>query len=218
MRAFFFFALLVCGGLTAVGQQFPSEKFHTGSVTLNDGTELQGRIKYDLTADVILVIETGKSNVTTLSANQFQFFSIDAGKGKAMRSFYSVPVVNQTGYRRPKIFELIHQGGVSLIAREYIATRSRSSSNRSSFRRSIYDPFYGPGNQIVTFRYLAYELWLIDENANLTEVGNTKNDVIRAFPDQHSELRKFIKRERLRVDKLVDLTKVVAHYNELKNL
>lgn len=217
MRAALLFVMLVFSVTCTLAQQFPSERFHFGSVTLNDGQELKGRIKYDLDADVILLIETGQTNVKTLSANQFQSFHIDGGQDRGQRSFYSVPVVNQTGYRRPRIFELIYEGETSLVAREYIATRSRTSS-RSSFRRSIYDPFYDPTNSVVTFRYLAYDLWLIDGEAKLSKLGDNRNEVIRAFPNHQSELRKYIKGERLKVDKLQDLTKLIDYYNQLTNL
>mgnify|MGYP005814704359 CR=1 FL=1 len=187
-----------------------------GSVTLNNGSVLNGKIKYDLDADVILLIENGSSKVSTLSANQFQSFFIDSASGKGVRKFYAVPVVNQTGYRRPMIFELIQEGEKSLIAREYIARRTRTTS-RSSFRMSIYDPFYDPFNTTYSFRYLAYNLWLIDENAELSEIGNSRNEVLRAFGDHLTELKKYIKKEKLRMDKLEDLTKLVIYYNELNS-
>lgn len=216
MRSAIVLLMMLGMGLSALGQQFPSERYHLGSVTLNDGTVLTGRIKYDLDADVILLVENENSKVATISANQFRSFFINSASGKGLRKFYSVPVVNQTGYKRPMIFELIQEGGKSLVAREYIATRTRTSS-RSSFRRSIHDPFYDPFNTTYAYRYLAYNLWLIDENAELSQVGNTRNEVLRAFEDHQTELRKYIKREKLRMDRLEDLTKLVVYYNELNS-
>ena len=217
MRAGIFFVFLLGLNVLIQAQQFPSDRFHLGSVTLNDGTEMKGRIKYDLESDVILITEQGKSNIVTLSANQFQFFSIDGGRDGARRGFYSVPVVNKSGYKRPRIFELISQGRISLIAREFVATRTRTSSP-VSYRRSMYDPFYDPSNRIVSYSYLAYNLWLIDENAEITELGENKNEVVNAFPYHHAELRRFIKKEKLKVDKIEDLAKLVTYYNSLDNL
>lgn len=207
--------LLACIALQA--QEFPSQKFHRGQVTLTDGSVLSGQIKYDLNSEVILLKQNDKNGISTLNASQFQSFVISAGPNAGVRTFYSIPVLNETGYRRPRIFELIAQGKVSLIAREFIATRSRSA-NQSIYRRSIYDPYYSPATSLMTYQFLAYELWLIDENAELTELGNSRSDVIKAFDSHHSELRKYIKKEKLKVEKLLDLKRLVDYYNSLDTL
>lgn len=217
MRAHLIILIASVLSIGGFAQEFPGEVFHKGEIMLNDGSIREGQLKYDLEADVVFFVENDVKGISTFNANQFKSFRLASYQSKPPRFFYTLPFRNTSGYRRPKIFEALHEDKVSLIGREYIIVKSRPVSN-GFFRRSIYDPFYDPLGNFYTSRYLAYNLYLVDQEGGIQLLGKTRNDVIHTFQDHHHELRKYIKKEKLRMDDIEDLTNLVKYYNQLDNL
>lgn len=184
---------------------------------LNDGSTLSGMIKYDLDADVIFLQTRQSPTFLTYNVNQFRSFSIVPFQAERTRTFYTLPYRNPSGYRRPKIFEAIYEDKISLVGREYIVVKSRPISS-GFYRRSVFDPFYDPNGRLYTIRYLAYNLYLVNQDGEVILLGKTRNDVLGAFKDHRSELKKYMKKEKLRMDKLDDIAKLVKYYNELTSL
>ncbi len=213
----FILLTLVCLSLEVFAQQtFPSQVFHAGEVILNDGTRYRGLIQYDLGSDVILFREATAKGLATFNANQFKTFKINQEDVEKTRVFYTLPYREDNGYRRPKIFEALYQGETSLVGREYIIERTRPISQGFA-RRSLYDPFYDPFDRRFTTKYLAYNLYLVDQKGGITILGKSRGDVIRAFEDHHSDLRKFIKQEKLKMNRIEDLTRLIRYYNSLNS-
>lgn len=209
--------LVIFLGLQATAQEFPEHRFHKGEVMLNDGSVYAGQIKYDLDADVIFFQSDKVKGVSTYNANQFKSFRILPLQAKKARVFYTLPYRNDAGYRRPKIFEAIYEDKVSLVGREYIVVKSRPISN-GFYRRSVYDPFYDPRGNFYTSRYLAYNLYIVNQEGGISLLGKNRREVLRSFNDHQSELKKFMKKEKLRMEKLEDITRLVEYYNGLENL
>lgn len=211
-----FSAVLLLFTICSLGysQDFPSKFFHKGAVFLNDGTTQLGEIKYDLGADAIVVQLPDEKGISTYNANQFKSFRILPFGSELPRVFYTLPFRGENGYRRPKIFEAILDGETSLIGREYIIVKSRPV-NTGFNRRSLYDPFYDPFGNLYTTKYLSYELYIVDQEGGIKLLGNRRKDVIHAFEDHHGELRRYIKKEKLRMDRLEDVAQLVDYYNSL---
>ncbi len=206
---------MLCLSLEVFAQAtFPSEIFHRGQVTLNDGTVYTGMVQYNLESDVILFKEPGAKGIATFTANQFKIVRINQQGIEQTRIFYSLPIRENSGYKRPKIFEALYQGETSLVGREYIIERAQPISQGFA-RRSLFDPFYFPSERRLTRKYLAYNLYLVDQVGGITLLGKSRGDVIRAFEGHQSELRKFIKQEKLRMNRIEDLTLLVQYYNSL---
>lgn len=191
--------------------QFPGDMWHAGSVTLTDGTKLEGNLKYDLPIDALQIIVEEKT--LTYPANkirQFKFFQEDI---ELNRVFYSMPYVTETGYRRPKLFEVLFNGRTGLLTRESIAVSTRRMDDpyfRGGYR---YNPLRGRSVQV---RYLDYKFYLISSDGKIVLLGDSKKDVIAAFKKNHSDLRKYIKSNKLKIGVVEDMTDLVKYYNELE--
>lgn len=212
--------LLLCWFFTTLSisaQEFPQNEFHQGEIVLNDGSILSGMIKYDLDADVIFFQTSQNKAFLTYNVNQFSSFKLFPFQAEKPRIFYALPFRNPSGYKRPKIFEAIYDDRVSLVGREYIVVKSRPISS-GFYRRSIYDPFFDPNERLYTIRYLAYDLYIVDEDGEVKFLGKRRKDVLEAFKSHRSELKKYLKKEKLRMDKLNDIAQLVKYYNELVSL
>lgn len=196
---------------TLSAQDFPSENWYVGNVTLTSGEQKEGVIKYDLESNSIQINIDNK--IETYHASQFITFTILMKKEELRRSFYVLPYANVAGYKRPTIFELIHEGQTSLVAREYIATRNMNAG--SNFYNSRFGGFNDPYNRTFRQRYLAFRLFLVDNQGAVTPLSAKRNDVIAALGDHQKELKRFIKDNKLKMDRVPDMADLIAYYNNL---
>lgn len=200
-------------------QGFPQDQWYEGSVTLDNGQTKKGIIKYDLNANSIQLSVNDK--IETYHASQFYTFSIIMREEKLKRDFYVLPFKNKAGYDRPTIFELITEGTKSLLAREYIATSTSSAGSYSGYSRYGYRyPYYNPSplGGGATRRYLAFNLYLADDKGAVTELNSKKSDVIEMLGNHEKALKRYLKKEKLKVDRVADMAKLVEYYNQLENL
>ena len=208
---------LLSFSITSWAQRFPSDEWYQGETTLSSGEEVKGQIKYDLELETIQVELNGKIN--TYNASQVVFFSIKPNEERPNRLFYSLPFRNETGYARPKFFEVITQGEVSLIAREYIARQTQSTQGRPWIGATRFDPMFNPdplwNNMPVTREFLAYKLFIVNPKGDIRELGNSKKEVLRAFDGYQSDLKKYIKQEKLNMESIADISMLVRYYNKL---
>lgn len=191
--------------------QFPGETWHVGSVTLVDGSRLEGNIKYDLAVDA-LQVQVGKKTLT-YSANQIRQFKIFQEDIQLSRVFFSMPFVTETGYRRPKLFEVLFDGRTGLLTREFIGLSTRRIDNpyfRGGYR---YDRLR---TRNVRVKYLAYKFYLVSSDGKIELLGDTKKDVVSAFRKNQGELKRFIKSNKLKMNEVEDMTAIVKHYNDIE--
>lgn len=214
MKVFYYFLLLSLGWSYVNAQQFPSKVFHRGEVLMFDGTLKKGSIKYDLESDVILLQDSVNQGIETISAINLKAFRLLPSENKPTRLFYVLPFRNESGYSRPKIFEVLLEDRYSLVAREYIVVRSRPV-NGSFVRMSQFDPFFSPMNDMYRQEYLTYNLYLVSPEGELTNIGSKKREVLSAFGRYNDKLKSYIKTENLNMGSLDDIVKLVKYYNEL---
>jgi len=60
--------------------------------------------------------------------------------------------------------------------------------------------------------------YFLEENGTITKLPTKKSDLLAVFSDKKDELKKYIKKEKLKVKKPEDLVKLVSKYNALKNI
>lgn len=202
------------GTMDAQFYNFPSESWHRGDLVLNDGSVLEGSIKYDLEADAIQLDHEDK--ILTYAANQLKQFRVFQEDIREYRVFYTIPYVTEYGYRRPKFFELIFEGRTSLLAREFISITTRSNASTYFRGGTRFDP-YG-NSRSLKVRFLDHNLYLVNPEGKIELLGSSRKEVIYAFEGKHNELRKFIKKQRLKMDKVEDMASLVEYYNSLTSL
>lgn len=210
MRFTLSFLLISLNWSICVAWQFPSEEWHQGEIILTDLTVRKGELKYNLDREAVQIRANNRTE--TYDASQISSFVFIQKKSNSLRTFYSVPYKTESGYTRPIFFERFIEGKMTLLGREFIATRSLNNglTSRSNFRNSFNNPY---GANIPTATFLAYKFYFANDKGQIFESTGRTKDIVDYFEDNHNELKKFIKKEKLKLDELNDVAKLVRHYN-----
>lgn len=185
---------------------FPSQAWHSGSLTLNDGTIIEGKIKYDLESDMLHLNVGG--NTRTYVASQIEKFSVFQRDIKRQRDFVSIPFETKSGYKRPKLFELVYQNNISLFVREVNSYSNQTRVNPLATN--------GVGRlHAVRVGVVNYKYYLANDKGSLKPVDKGVKGVSRSFDNYQREIRSFIRSNKLKVKEIEDMVKVVSYYNTL---
>ena len=204
--SFFIIVFLVCSILQAQSQTFPSDLWHSGKVVLMEGDSVIGKLKYDLENNAVQV--TKGQVIETFSSLQVKFFEIFDATFADFRYFYSLPFMTTDGYERPIFFEVLFEGNLTLLAREFIMTDTRNDN--SWFNGGVGGSFLF-NNQRLDFKY-----FFVDLKTGEIQDFNKKRSALLSIMDNHSSnVRDYIKGNNLKVDQRSDLVKITSYYNGL---
>lgn len=201
VRATFSFLVLCCVGLLHPQQahaQFPSEIWHEGKLVLESGDTLRGMIKYDFQQDLVQVAAKGQAP-EVFTARKVLFFEIYELAIHKYRRFFALPYAAQTGYKAPIFFELLEEGKLTLLAREFLEYKSY---------RSMY---FGMYTRLV----LSYKFYFLNENGDITEFNGNRQTLLHATGNRADEVDTYMHRNHLKIDDRGDLTQIVDYYNSL---
>jgi hypothetical protein len=107
MRKVFSFVLLLAASSISA-QTFSSEVFHEGFMVTTDRDTIKGDLKYDLDANILTVINRGKTK--SFSSHKVFYFEIFDQILNNYRQFYSIPYTVNIDYKIPVFFELVYEG------------------------------------------------------------------------------------------------------------
>ena len=179
-------------------QTFPSELWHEGKLFLVNEEVYSGKIKYDLIKGIVQVDLDEK--VLTFSANSIFHFEIYDITSESYREFYVLPYGLLSSYKTPVIFEVLIEGNLTLLSREYVALEN------------IQNP-YSLGS--YTKEVLVYDYFFLDKSGEITKYTMKKKDLYNIVYKRQKEVAEFMKANRLHHDKRNDLVRVIAFYNAL---
>ena len=191
---------LVIVFLPARAQDFPSEIWHEGKAVLISGDTLKGSVKYSIENDLIQM--DINNTVQTFSSRKIAYFEIFDVTVDNFRHFYSLPYSIRPNYKIPILFEVLYEGPMALLARESIVLETVPQFNYSY--RSNY-----------TRRKLTYEYFFLEQGSEIVRYGGKKNDLTYIMRKQSSQIKKFIKKNKLHHDRRNDLIKITTYYNNL---
>lgn len=180
-------------------QQFPFDFWHDGKVVLESNDTIRGKIKYDPQND-LLQLEVN-SKFETLTSRKVLFYEIFDRSLNNFRQFFALPYSAVGGYRTPMFFELLTEGKITLLSRETLEYRNTSTGY-----------FYGTVSRLV----LVYKYFLLKEDGSITAIDGTKNQFIDLMGSNADEVRKFMKTNRLGLERRPDIVRVIAYYNSLQ--
>ncbi|WP_420315831.1 hypothetical protein [Ekhidna sp.] len=186
---------------SANSQRFSSEVFHNGFLITTDKDTLKGDLKYDLDANILTVVSKGKTK--SFSSHKVFYFEIFDKILNNYRQFYSIPYTVNIDYKIPVFFELVYEGKVSLMAREHLVTQTVNSS--SAYWGG------GTGTQVV----IKYSYFFLDDKGKITYFNGKKKDLLTFMSKKQSEVKKFIKDNKLDTDEMADLVRITAFYNSI---
>ena len=200
MRIRFFFVLFIAVlGLSA--QQFSSEVFHEGFMVTTDKDTIKGDLKYDLDANILTVINKGRTK--SFSSHKVFYFEIFDKILNNYRQFYSIPYTVNVDYKIPVFFELVYEGKLSLLTREHIV--SQTVNNTSAYWGG------GTASRLV----IKYSYYFMDSEGNITFFNGKKKELLTFMAKKQSDIKKFIKENKLDTDEMADLVRITAFYNSI---
>jgi hypothetical protein len=184
--------------LSGFSQTFPSDIWHEGKLVLVSEETFTGKVKYDLTKGIVQV-EVGEK-IYTFSAKSIFHFEIYDTTSESYREFYVLPYGLLSSYKTPVIFEVLIEGNITLLSREYVAIEN------------IQNP-YSLGS--YTKEVLVYDYFFLNQNGDIIKYTMKKKDLYNAVSKRQKEVIEFMKAKRLHHDKRNDLVRVIAFYNAL---
>lgn len=210
MRKTFFLLLLLNLGISGIAQDFPSELWHPGKLVLLSEDTIIGKIKYDLQNDVVQI--NVRNVLQTYSARKLLYFEIFDETIESHRHFYSLPYAVQKDYEIPLLFEVLYEGQLSLLCREEVVTESVPQYNAYP-----YNSYYrnAPFNNNQQRARLSYQYYFLDRKGGVQNYHLKKNELMTFFQKHHQEVKRYIKKNNLKHDRMRDLVRVTAYYNAL---
>lgn len=182
-------------------QKFSSEVFHQGFLVTSEGDTLEGRIKYDMEANVVSLLSRGKNK--TFSSHKIFYFEINDAILNTYRQFYSIPSKVNYDYKIPILFELLYEGPLSLLTREAIIQQSQNAVS----------PYWGGNGAPRTI--VEYSFYFLDTKGEITYFTGRKKDLFVIMAKKQSHVKKYMKENRLEADEVRDLIRITAFYNSI---
>ncbi|MEX1238730.1 MAG: hypothetical protein WEB30_03405 [Cyclobacteriaceae bacterium] len=193
--------LLLLGVCSPVFSQrnWPSELWHEGKIVLLNGDTLKGLVKYDFQLNTAqLVLNDRKAEI--YHARKILYFEIFDETAHRYRKFFVLPYSNPSNYKAPVFFELLEEGRITLLSREFLEYKTYNSA------------FYGGS---YTRLVQTYHYFLMKEDGSIEDFRGNKNDLIALMGNKGKDVERYIKANRLDFDEKYDLAKIVAYYNSL---
>ena len=193
-------ALFTAISILSIAQRnWPSELWHDGKVVLLDGDTLKGQVKYDFQLNTVqFVINDRKAEI--YHARKVLYFEIFDETVHRYRKFFVLPYSNPSNYKAPVFFELLVEGRITLLSREFLEYRTYNSA------------FYGGSySRLVQ----TYDYFLLKEDGTIEDFRGNKNDLLALMGNKGKEVEKYVKANRLDFDEKYDVARIVAYYNSL---
>lgn len=194
---------------TVVAQEFPSQIWHNGKVFLESGDVRDGKVKYDLENNIVSIANESVETYGAVAVTRFEIFDEYYG---GIRTFYSLPYAATSDYKVPMFFELLVEGEeMTLLCREYITVDNRMGG--MGMRGMYMGPMWGP--PMMGFNRLAFDYYFLADSG-IQKYSQKKRELFELMDDRSSEVRLYMRKNRLSHDKRGDLLRITSYYNQLK--
>lgn len=203
MKTFLTFCIAIFFSFSVQAQVFPSEIWHQGTAVLISEDTLEGLIKYDFASDAIQV-QTEDEKIQAFSAQNLFFFEIFDTGIKAYRQFYSLPLEVSQDYSVPMIFEVLYEGRLTLLCREKIV--------QEGYSQEVSDVADLPKDARLM---LAFDFFFLEKDGSIKRYEPKKRRLLSIMDLKYNEVKKYIRRNKLRYDQISDLVRITAYYNAL---
>lgn len=202
MRNKIFLLVFVLAGSIARAQELPSELWHDGFLVLESQDTIKGNLKYDIKGDIVQV--NLSNTIQTYSSRKIIYFEIFDKTVNRYRFFYSLPYYVNENYKTPILFEVLYEGKLSLLCRESVVQET-VPVHGYSYRSTAYSTRYR----------LIYDYYFLGETGTIERYGLKKKELLYRLRRYSTEIKSFVKTNKLRTDSYRDLIRIVEYYNEL---
>jgi hypothetical protein len=188
----------------AHAQDLPNEMWHPGIIVLDSEDTLRGKIQYDFEANLLQF--TSDKTVKTFTSQNILFFSFHCQFFKRVRSVYSIPYDLKGSMKAPVFFEILEEGNITLMSREYVVIESNNRFGNPMYRNSM-----GFGSREI----LTYDYFLLTNDGKIHLYSEKRKDLYPFFGRYEQQMTDYIKDKKLKADKQGDLVRIFSYYNEL---
>jgi len=195
------------------------DEWPLGRVYLTTGDSVNGKITYHRTEDLVKVSKPDGSVAAFAPVTVRGFEAVDR-EGRYRRVFVTQRWNMGNDYSdflAPAFFEQIVLGRYGLLRRE---TMSRRDVSRDPmYRRGYGNPYGGYGGypmggpMYVDQRVSSFFLLL--PSGKVKELRNVKKDLETVFGKKKSQMKSYIKQNKLKYTELPDLAKIVAYFGSI---
>lgn len=199
MTFYFRIAVLMMLVVTANAQHWPFEIWHEGRIVLVNGDTLRGMVKYDLNKDLVEYVQRDEKP-DAYTARKVASFEIFDQTERKYRQFYTLPFTTTGNYKTPVFFELLVDGKMTLLAREFLETRTISSSY-----------YAGAYTKII----LNHHYFFLNEDGVVTQFVGNRNDLLDHMGNQAEAVEKYMRSNHISLDDKYEFTRVIGFYNSL---
>ena len=173
-------------------------------IELKNGDTLSAPGYLDVVNDILQIQRDG---LKTYSAAQLYMVSVFYPNQQYRKVYYVFPYSAFSDYKKPKLFEMLFSGKyVSLMCREVLITEMTPVFD--AFTHSTY---FMPRQRISEEYYL---MW--DDGDKVRRYNGSRKELMVMLKDKQSEIKRFIKENKLKLNRRSDLIKIIEHYNKLK--
>jgi hypothetical protein len=201
-------AALCCGLFFAyffTQAQTVKQKSYQGTLVLENGDTLQGTLRYDFISDG-LQLERDSGKLLSFHASQLHHFSFEDPDVKIIRTFYALPVANSSTYESIRFFEVLYEGRLTLLARQ-----------RSVAEEIAEDTYTGERQGAIDERLESpFEFYFLKEGGVLQRYQPGRNKLFNYMDWRYREVKRYMRRNKLRDDYIADLVRITAYYNALE--
>jgi hypothetical protein len=197
------FTLTLIFSLQVQAQVFPSEVWHQGTAVLISDDTLKGLIKYDFENDAIQ-LKTEEDRIKAFSAHKLFYFEIYDTGIKSYRHFYSLPFQVKQDYAVPMLFEVLYEGRLTLLCREKIVQDVSTQANT--------DISMLPNDSRIM---LDFQFYFLEKDGQINLYEPKKRMLLSIMDRKYNEVKKYMRRNKLRHDHISDLVRITAYYNAL---
>jgi hypothetical protein len=162
----------------------------------------------------LLLVNTPQG-MQTLSSRKVAMFSFYDNIKKRERQYYSFMYPKTNNYKTPCFFEVLHHGEkISLMGREMLVQTTINNVPRYGMYGGGY---YGnPMNIPQTMTSVKTEMYFLYNSGKMKAFNGNKNDLFTIFSDKQSQIKSYIKDNKLNVEKIEDIKKIIEYYHNLK--
>ncbi len=179
--------------------------WHPGVVVLNDGDSIRGNIQYDFKTNLVQLAIDGQ--VKAFSSQQLLSVSFHGQYFKRFRYFYALPYNINGSVDVPIFFEILEEGPITLMSREYVVVQNNNNYN---------SPFYrGTSRTLSSRSILSYDYYFLTTDGRIVQYTEKKKDLLAFFGKYQNDVEKYMRKNKLRSDRQLDLIKITNYYNEL---
>jgi hypothetical protein len=184
-------------------QEFSQNYWHEGEVDTEIGETVSGKLKYHI-EDNTLQFQNG-TTLKSYSPRTVKAFQLKDALTKKERVFYTLDYKDENGSENKYFFELLVEGHFSLFCREKIMERIEN----------YHDPYW-IGGRNVRVSYLAYDFFLMNEKGVIKRCESNIKSLQAFMKGQESDIKEFVKRNKLSLSSREDMIKIIEYYNENK--